>query len=65
MKILTLNPIRDGPFRGCLWMGEGKKALLPKFCHTYPTMMRLRKVIPCLKKIQKTYELRGTQLQFC
>ena len=31
----------------------GKKAPLPKICHTYPTMMKLGTVIPYLKKIQK------------
>ena len=40
--------------------GGGKKAPLPKICHTYPTMMKLGTVIPYLKKIQKIYESRDT-----
>ena len=45
------------------WDG-GKKTTLPKICHTYPTMMKLRKVIPYLKKIQKIYESRDTPSEF-
>ena len=45
------------------WDG-GKKTPLPKICHTYPTMMKLRKVIPYLKKIQKIYESRDTPSEF-
>ena len=30
-----------------------KKAPHPKICHTYPTLMKLGTVVPCLKKIQK------------
>ena len=36
--------------------GGGKKAPLPKICHTYSTMMKLCTVIPYIKKIQKVYE---------
>ena len=36
----------------------GKKATLSKTCRTYPTTMKLRTVIPYLKKTQKIYELR-------
>ena len=32
--------------------GGGKKAPLPKTCHTYPTMMKLGTVIHYLEKIQ-------------
>ena len=45
--------------------GKAKKAPLPKFCHTYPTMMKLGTVIPYPKKIQKIYESRDTPLEFC
>ena len=41
------------------WDG-GKKTTLPKICHTYPTMMKLRKVIP----YQKIYESRDTPSGF-
>ena len=33
--------------------GRSKKVALPKICHTYPKMMKLGKVVPYLKKIQK------------
>ena len=42
-----------------------KKASLPKICHTYPTMIKLRIFIPYLKKIQKLYESYDTTLEFC
>ena len=46
--------------------GEGgKKAPLPKICHTYPAVMKLGTVIPYPKKIQKIYESRDTPLEFC
>ena len=50
----AVNSIQDGHFRGCSRMkgGGGKKAPLPKICHTYHTMMKLGIVIPYLKKIE-------------
>ena len=41
------NPIQDGPFLGCSWMGGGqtsptphtKSPPLPKVCQAYPTIM--------------------------
>ena len=36
---------------------EDKNAPLPKMCHTYTTMIKLRVVIPYLKKIQKYINL--------
>ena len=45
--------------------GGGQKVPLPKICHTYPAMMKLRTVIPYLKKIQKTYESHDTPPDFC
>ena len=44
---------------------EGKKAPLPKICHTHPKVMKLGTVIPYLKKIQKIDESRDTPLEFC
>ena len=44
---------------------DTKRAPLPKTCHTYPTMMKLGTVIPYPKKIQKIYELRDANLEFC
>ena len=42
---ILLNPSQDGPFCGGSRMGVQKGPLL-KFCHTYPTMMKLGTVIP-------------------
>ena len=30
-----------------------QEGLPPKMCHTYPTMMELSTVTPCLKKVKK------------
>ena len=35
--------------------GRGKKAPLPKICHTYPTKMKLGTAIPYLRKTQEIY----------
>ena len=59
------NPNQDGLCSGFSQMGGGKKAPLPKICHTYPKMMKLGTVIPYLKKIQKIYESHDTPLEFC
>ena len=64
MSIFTLISIQDRLFRGCSQIG-GQKGPLPKFCHIYPTMMKLGTVIPYLKKIQKIYKSRDTPLEFC
>ena len=61
----ALNPIQDGPFRGCPQIGRGKKTPVPKICHRYPIMMKLNPVILYPKKIQKIYESRDTPLEFC
>ena len=50
LKILFLNPIKDGPFWG--WSRIGGTSL-PKICHTYPTMVKRGRVTPYLKKNQK------------
>ena len=42
-----------------------KNALLPKICHTYPTMMNLSAVIPYLTKIQNIYKSHDTSIKFC
>ena len=49
---------------GHRWVGA-KKPPHPKICHTYPTMIKLDKFIPYLKKIQKIYKSRETPLEFC
>ena len=64
----AVNPVEDGLFWGCSRIGgegRGKKASLPKICHTYPTMMKLGTVIPYPKKILKIYESRDTPISFC
>ena len=44
-------------------MGAGnKKALLPKICYIFPTMMKLGTVIRYLKKIKKIFESLDTHL---
>ena len=63
---MSFNPIQDGHFRGCSWIGGGgKKGPLPKICLTYPTVMKLGAVIPYLKKIKKIYESCDTIPEFC
>ena len=54
--LLTL--FRMGIFGAAHGWGGQKGHPLPKICHTYPTVMKLGAVIPCLKKIQKIYESR-------
>ena len=51
--ICLVNPIQDEPFLVCLRMGEAKNTPFLKNCHIYPTMMKLDKVMPYLKQIQK------------
>ena len=66
--LIRLNPIQYGYFRGCSRMGGrgwAKRPLLPKICHTYPTMKKLGTLIPYLKKIGKIYESRDTTSEFC
>ena len=47
------------------WGGGRGRQKVPLFLQSviYPTMMRLRTLIPYLKKIQKTYEPRDTTLE--
>ena len=49
---------------GLLTDREGKKALVPKICHTYPTMMKPGKIIPYVKKIRKIYKPCDTPFEF-
>ena len=43
--------------------GPQKVAPLLKIFHTYPTVMKLGTVIPCLKKAQEIYESPDTHLE--
>ena len=61
----VFNPIQDGLFWGCSWMGGAFLAPLPKIRHTNPTMMKFGTVIPYLRKIQKMYKPGDTPLGFC
>ena len=60
----NFDPIQDGLFPSCLWMG-GKMSPLPKTCHINHTITKVDTVIFYLKKIQKVYESRDTPLEFC
>ena len=64
-----LTLFRIGIFEAAYGLGGGgrgaKRPPIPKICHTYPTVMKLGTAIPCLKKIQKKYELRDTPPDFC
>ena len=63
LGILTL--FRMSLFWAAHWWGKGKKAPLPKICRKYSTITKLGTVIPYPKKVQKIYESRDTQLEFC
>ena len=59
-KSTRFNTIQDGAGRDFFevahrWGRRGKKAPLPKIWLTYPAMMKLGTVIPCLKNIQRIY----------
>ena len=45
-------------------VGGGINALLPKTCYTYPTIMKLVTVVPCLKMIHKLDQSYETLLEF-
>ena len=64
--IFSVNHIQVGSFWGCSRIGVHKcpPPLLPKICHTYPTMMKLSTVIPCLTRIQNIYKSRDTTVKF-
>ena len=63
-----LNLIQNWHFY-CWWrMGGGEggpKRVIPKICHTYPTMKKLGTVILDLKKIQKIFESHCTPTELC
>ena len=42
-----------------------KRLPLPKICHTNPTMMKLGKFIPYLKKIQEIHKSRDRVFKGC
>ena len=60
-----INPTQDGLFWDCSQMGVAFLCPLPKIRHTYPTMMKLRTVIPYLRNIQKMYKSRDISLEYC
>ena len=68
---VTFNPTQDELFRGSSRMGGAfltpppLPPILPKMCHTYPTMMKLDTVMSYLRKIKKIYKSCGTFLEFC
>ena len=62
---LSLLNIRSKSRYRSLRNRDPKRLPLPKICPIYPTMMKLDKVIPYLKKFLKTYKSRGTPFYFC
>ena len=60
--VWRINPIQDGPFRGCSPMGMTN---VPSSLKSYLTIMKPGTVIPYLKKIQQIYQSRDTPLEFC
>ena len=55
-RVTNIWPYSGWVFSGLLTDGQARKAPIPKFYHTYPTMMKLDTVIPYLKKFQKIYK---------
>ena len=53
-----------GLFRAAHGWGGPKRLPLSKIGHRYPTLMKLRTVIPYLKKNQNTHKSRGIPLGF-
>ena len=54
------------PFKQKLLMTDwGCSPTLLKIYHTYPTMMKLGRVIPYLKTVQKTCKSRDTTPDIC
>ena len=63
--IMMLRSMRLTLFRIGLQMGWGQqKDSSLKFCHKYPSMMKLGTVVPSRKDIQKIYESGETLLEF-
>ena len=66
--MLEMLEMFERPFSGLLTdeeEGETKKSPLPKFSHTYHTMLKLSTVIPYITKIQTIYISLNTPLGFC
>ena len=57
----TVNPISGWVFQ---WLLTDAHMMVPKICHTYPTIMKLGTVITYLKKIQKLYKSHDAPLDF-
>ena len=55
-----------GFFGAAQGLGGGGEFLTPrpKICHTQPTMIKIGRVIPYLRKTQKIYKSRDTSLDF-
>ena len=62
-KAAVLTLFRMGLF-GTVHRWRGK-ALLPKICQTYPTIMKLGTLPTYLNKIKKKYKSHDTHLEFC
>ena len=69
LHLIYLNPILTLTLTLTLRIGllgllrnGGEKFLLPKTCHTYPTMIKGGTLIAYIKKIQERYKSRGKSL---
>ena len=65
--LIVLRMGRFGAAQGCLGLEGGrgaKEAPLPKFYHTYSTMMSFDTVMTYLSKIQEVYESSDTPFEF-
>ena len=65
MKSFYGNGVSFNPILGLLTNGEAERPSLLKISHTYPTIMKLAKFIPYLKKIQKIYKSCDILLEVC
>ena len=64
--ITKYQPCSGWAFLGLFTDEEGAKWSPSLKCYTYPTMMNLGTVMPCLKKTQNiSYKSRDTYLDFC
>ena len=58
----TVNPISGWVFQ---WLLTDAHMMVPKICHTYPTIMKLGTVITYLNRIQNICESHDTPFEFC
>ena len=59
---LRIKNFRENKFSNFRWISNFVEVCALKVGHTYPTIMKLDKVIPYQNKIQKVYKSRNTPL---